>query len=223
MVSLNPTLFSEAPNKLMIFLKFIHIAYVTLCIIFTLGFYFFSIQYTQGNSLANNNGLVLLAATTPVLLFFIVRMVIVITSSREKYEFYDTAIITIAAIIIMLPSFTPTHLVKSSCAREPAERVITPVKLYRNYFFDYFRHFDKSHNKDVMTVTQFCHQYNQLVNKSETKDKGTDKTPVNQIAFDLSYLSFLEGAFDFGKTGLSERKAPLIKQMNALSQNNISQ
>ena len=218
MVSSNPPLFSEPQKRRMIFFKSIHIVYVILCIIFIFGFYFFSIQYTQANSLTNINGLALFAATTPILLFFIVRMIIVINESAEKYEFYDTAIITLAALIIILPSFTPTHLVESSCSREPAERVITTSKLYRKYFFDYFRYFDKSHNKEVMTITQFCHQYNQLVYKSEMEDKGTDKTPVNQIAFDLSYLPFLEGAFDFGKAGLSERKTPLINKMGTPTQ-----
>lgn len=193
------------------FLKSIHVVYVVLCVVFVLGFYFFSLKYTNGNGLTNVNGLALFAAIIPVFLFFTVRMIVIANDLAGKYEFYDTVIITIAMLIIILPGLTPSHEIERSCSNKQEERIVITAKLYRNYFFDYFRYFSRSHKEDIMTIGEFCHSYGSFISELKVKNKSIDKAAISEVAFNFSYLSFLESAFYFDKADLSERKASFIR------------
>lgn len=201
-----------------VFLKSTHVLYVILCIVFILGFCFFALRYNYGSDLTYIDKLGLFIPITPIILFFIVRIGLVLSSFAEKYEFYDTMIITMAALVIILPGLTSPHWIESSCSNKKEGRIVTTTKLYRNYFFDYFRYFDRNQKEQFMTIDGFCHSYKNLISKPIIKNKieTIGKVPVSEIVFSLSYLSFLESTFNFGEDGLSERKAPFFKKMDNL-------
>ncbi|MGB0848956.1 MAG: hypothetical protein ACPGSM_19635 [Thiolinea sp.] len=201
-----------------ILLKSIHVLYVILCMVFISGLFFFLFQYNHGSDLNYIDRLGFFITIIPIVLFFIVRMALVLSSYAEKYEFYDTIIITIAVSLIIFPSLTSHHWIENSCSKKQEGRIVTTTKLYRNYFFDYFRYSDKKQKENFMTIGDFCLSYNNLISKPTAKNKmeTIGKAPVSEIIFNLTYLSFLERAFDFGGNGLSERKAPFIKKMDNL-------
>ena len=154
-----------------ILLKSIHVLYVILCMVFISGLFFFLFQYNHGSDLNYIDRLGFFITIIPIVLFFIVRMALVLSSSAEKYEFYDTVIITIAALVIILPSLTSPHWIESSCSHREEGRIVVTTKLYRDYFIDYFTNFNSDRKETFTTIDDFCQSYSNLISKPTMKNK----------------------------------------------------